>query len=158
MRTETDGAAIARSVMDANLYMTIGTVDASGLPWTTPVYFSANEYRDLYWVSHPDATHSENIAERPDVSIVVFDSQVAPGDGQAVYMRAQASELTDTPGFEAGLERFNFARYDDPTRHGLKVFGRDSVLPPGGLRLYRAVVSQHFVLEEDVDRRMRVAP
>lgn len=158
MTTRASDAETARSIMDANNYMVIGSADVDGTPWATPVYFTAYEYRELYWVSHPDARHSENVAVRPDVGIVVFDSQVAPGNGQAVYMAAHATELTDTPDFETGLERFNYARYAEPTEHGLSVFGPERVLPPANLRLYRATVSQHFVLEPDVDRRVAVEP
>lgn len=158
MATKTSDAATARDIMDANQYMVIGTADADGRPWATPVYFTAYEYRELYWVSHHDARHSANIAVRPDVGIVVFDSQVRPGDGQAVYMAAHATELTGTSDFETGLERFNYARYAEPTEHHLTVFEADRVRPPANLRLYRATVSQHFVLEQDVDRRVPVEP
>ena len=30
----------AAAVIEANKYMTLGTVDADGLPWVTPVYFT----------------------------------------------------------------------------------------------------------------------
>lgn len=156
--TRTSDAATARAIMDANLYMVLGTADGTGAPWATPVYFTAYDYRELYWVSHPDARHSESIAVRPEVGAVVFDSNVAPGNGQAVYLRAHATELTDDPDFESGLERFNYARYAEPERHGLTVFGAESVRAPRSLRLYRATVSEHFVLEPDVDRRVPVEP
>ena len=92
--------AVARAILDANHYMTLGTADAAGNPWVSPVFFAADRYRDLYWISSPEATHSRNLGARPELSIVVFDSQAPVGTGQAVYMAATAAELSG-----ADLER-----------------------------------------------------
>jgi hypothetical protein len=53
------------------------------------------DYRDAYWLSSPDAQHSRNIQERPEVSIVVFNSAVDPHTGQAVYLEAVAGRVHD---------------------------------------------------------------
>ena len=74
--TETDLDAHARALVDANLYVALGTADADGSPWVTPVYFATADYADYYWVSAEDAAHSRNIEARPEVSMVIFDSQV----------------------------------------------------------------------------------
>jgi hypothetical protein len=44
----------------------------------------AGAYREFFWVSSPDSTHSRNLAGRPDVSIVIFDSSVPISTGQGV--------------------------------------------------------------------------
>jgi hypothetical protein len=44
-------------------------------------------------VSRPGARHSRNLAVRPEVGIVIFDSTVPEGEGQAVYVEALAAEL-----------------------------------------------------------------
>src|ERR687891_376250 len=85
---------IARAVIDANLYMVLGTAGEDGRPWVTPVYYSAGGYTDFYWVSRPEAVHSRNIAARPQVSIVIFNSQTPIGTAQAVYMSGVAEEVT----------------------------------------------------------------
>jgi nitroimidazol reductase NimA-like FMN-containing flavoprotein (pyridoxamine 5'-phosphate oxidase superfamily) len=71
--------------------MVLGTADEAGLPWVTPVWFAPNGYREFLWVSDPERRHSWNLAVRPQVSIVIFDSTVPIGTGQAVY-RAVASD------------------------------------------------------------------
>ena len=91
--------AIARRVIDSNQFMTIGTADDEGVPWVSPVWYAPVEYREFFWVSDPEARHSSNIAARPRVAIVVFDSHEA-GGCKAVYVSATASEVTD-----ADLER-----------------------------------------------------
>jgi hypothetical protein len=45
--------AVARAILDANLYMTLGTADADGRPWASPVFFAADRYRDLYLEVYP---------------------------------------------------------------------------------------------------------
>src|SRR5215211_3016725 len=63
--------------------------------WVSPVYYAPEGYATFYWVSSPEATHSRNIAARPDVGIVIFDSRTPVDSGQGVYVRAIAQELTD---------------------------------------------------------------
>src|SRR5690242_7373471 len=105
MKQPEDPGALARAIIDAHLYMVIGTADGSGQPWVSPVYFASVGYREFYWVSLPNAQHSLNIAVRPQVSIVIFDSQAAINTGQGVYMSAVAEELTGTDR-DRGLEIF----------------------------------------------------
>ena len=145
-----DPAATARAIIDASLYMVLGTVDDRGRPWTSPVYYAPERYRDFYWVSRPDALHSRNLAGRPHVSIVIFDSSVPIGTGQGVYMTAVAAELI-------GAER------EEPVRvfsrrsleHGGHEWTVADVEPPAELRLYRASATAHYTLGGD-DRRVEV--
>jgi hypothetical protein len=65
-----DLEATARSIIESNLYMVLGTADGSGQPWVSPVYYAAEGYTEFYWVSSPDATHSRNLAARPHIRIV----------------------------------------------------------------------------------------
>jgi nitroimidazol reductase NimA-like FMN-containing flavoprotein (pyridoxamine 5'-phosphate oxidase superfamily) len=131
---------MARSILDANAYMTLATADGDGRPWATPVYFAHLGYRDFYWISTPRVTHSRNVAVRPEVGIVVFDSQIAVGSGQAVYMEATARQLTEAE-TEAGL-----AFDPGPNARGARDFAIDQLREPAPHRLYRATVSRHWVL------------
>jgi len=140
-----DRATLARTIIDANMYMVLGTADESGAPWAIPVYFSHREYREFYWISSPEVRHSRNIAVRPQASIVVFDSQVRVGKGQAAYMAAVAEELTG-PDIDRGLEVYN-GRFSNPAEHGVSVIQSEDVQAPGLYRLYRAVASEHWVLD-----------
>ena len=77
-----DPATVARGIIDANRYMTLATADGDGRPWASPVWYAHQGYTDLYWVSRPEARHSRNLAVRPEVSIVIFDSTVPEGTGR----------------------------------------------------------------------------
>ena len=151
---------LAREVIDSNRYMTLGTADADGHPWVTPVWFASEDYRHFHWVSSPDARHSRNVAARPEVAITIFDSTVPVGGAQAVYMSGRAEELTDTE-LERGIEVFGRLSEEEGRRWGL-----DDVQQPSLFRLYRAVASEHYVLirggepelGSGVDRREPVTP
>jgi Pyridoxamine 5'-phosphate oxidase len=86
---------LARRVIDGNHYMVLGTRDPDGEPRLSPVYYTPARYTDLYWVSSPDARHSRNIAEHPEVRIVIYDSTVPVGAGECVYLSATAKQLAD---------------------------------------------------------------
>jgi uncharacterized pyridoxamine 5'-phosphate oxidase family protein len=92
---EQDLAAIATAIVDANQYMTLATADAQGQPWASPVLFATADYVEFYWLSAAETTHSRNLAQRPQISIVIFDSRAAEGSGQAVYLSAAAAQVPD---------------------------------------------------------------
>ena len=135
-------AAVARRVIDENVYMVLGTADAAGRPWVSPVFYGVERYRDFYWVSAPDVVHSRNLAERPELSIVVFDSRAAVGTGDetAVYMAGSAAEIP--PGdLEQTLATFpGFADF------GGREFTAADLREPAPYRPYRATVTDHFML------------
>lgn len=140
-----DLGAVVREIINANMYMVLGTADESGGPWATPVYFAHKEYRDFYWMSAHKVRHFLNIAVRPQVSIVVFNSQVPVGTGQAVYMSATAEELAGVD-FDRGLDIYN-GRFSNRAEHGVRLIASEDVQAPALYRLYRAVVSEHGVLD-----------
>ena len=134
-------ADVVRSVIDANSYMALGTADKAGNPWVSPVWFASEDYRNFHWVSSPDAKHSRNLATHPEVAIAIFDSSVPVGGAQAVYLKGVAKQLTDAE-LEQGLEIFDRVSRQDIGR----AFGLDDVQGSALLRLYRATVSEHWVL------------
>ena len=124
--------------------MVLGTADENGQPWASPVYFSSDKYREFYWMSSPEVRHSRNILSRPQISIVIFDSRVRAGMGQAVYMSAVAEELSGVE-FDRGLQIYN-GRFQNPAEHGLLTIKPEDVQAPALYRLYRAVAQEHWVL------------
>jgi Pyridoxamine 5'-phosphate oxidase len=95
MSANPDLNARARRVIEANHYMTLATLDPDSRPRLSPVYYTAARYSDFYWLSSPGARHSGNIAARPQVEIVIFDSTAAVGEGEAVYLSAVANAVRD---------------------------------------------------------------
>ena len=130
---------MAREVLDTNRYMTLGTADPDGRPRVSPVYFAPDDYSLLHWISSPAAQHSQNVARRPDVSLVVFDSRALVGTARAVYMTARAEQVPEHE-LESCIEVACRARFPEQ-----QPFPAEQLRPPSALRLYRAVVSEHSV-------------
>ncbi|MCE7004776.1 pyridoxamine 5'-phosphate oxidase family protein [Kibdelosporangium philippinense] len=149
------GDAIARAVLDANSFMTLATADESGLPWASPVWFATENCREFYWLSSPETRHSKNLAVRPELSIVIYDTTVLPGNAQAVYMVATAAQVASED-LEAALALYSRVSVES----GLKEFGLDSVTGDARLRLYRATATEHYILDPDagIDTRIAVSP
>jgi len=145
-----DEAGIAREIVERSLYMVVATADPSGQPWASPVYFAHRDYREFFWVSEPDATHSVNLRDRREVGIVIFDSSVPINSGQGVYISGVAQEL---PAHETaeGLEAFS-ARSQS---HGGEEWSEEDIRPPARHRLFRATAEATYVLDEH-DHRVEV--
>src|SRR3954469_4467769 len=131
---------MARRVLDGNRSLVLGTVEDDGSPRLSPVYFTPARYRDLYWVSSPDAQHSRNVRKRPRVQVVVFDSSSLPGQSEAVYLSATARELSSDELTEAVL-----AEAFDPDTRGGRAFSVTELSGDGDLRLYVASASTYEV-------------
>jgi nitroimidazol reductase NimA-like FMN-containing flavoprotein (pyridoxamine 5'-phosphate oxidase superfamily) len=143
-------ATTARQIIDASLYMVLATADRSGQPWATPVYFAHRDYRDFFWVSEPEATHSVNLRDRREVGIVIFDSTVPISTGQGVYVSGVAQEL---PAHETaeGLEIYSRRTAE----HGGDEWSDEDVRPPSRHRLFQATAEAVYVLDEH-DHRVEV--
>jgi Pyridoxamine 5'-phosphate oxidase len=132
--------AYARDLIDANLYVTLGTADGDGAPWVSPVYFATADYAAFFWMSAIDTVHSRNLAGRPEMSMVIFDSQVPPYHGRAVYLSATAAELAG-PDLPRGLEI-----YPRPASRDVISVELSDFTAPSRYRLYRADVTGASVL------------
>lgn len=130
---------ILRSIIAANQFLTLATADGNGKPWASPVWYAHVEHRAFYWLSSPDAQHSRNLAVRPELAIVIFDSH-RTGGWNAVYFSAMAEQLEDV---DDGISIYS-ARSQEK---GFGPWTRDRVLPPAKHRLYRATTLEHFVLD-----------
>lgn len=141
----------ARHIIDANSYLTLATAGADGVPWASPVWFGHDDYTTFFWMSQPTARHSQNIAERADIGIVIFDSTVSPRDRNAVYVEAVADEVPDID-----LERVVAIYSARSVARGLEPLTLHEVTGVASFRLYRARALAQFVLEDEHDRRVPV--
>jgi len=135
-------ADAARRIVDANSYLVLATVDESGHPWATPVWFAAVGREQFIWVSRTEARHSQNIARSSAVGIVIFDSSVPAGQAEAAYFEAHAAEVTDDERAQA-LGAYTTGSL----AHGLRAWTEQDITGDSPYRLYRATVSDVSVLE-----------
>ena len=139
----------AQEILDANSYTTIATADTHGTPWVSPVWFAPEGPSHLLWVSDPGARHSRNIAQRPQIAVVVFDSRAAIGAAQGLYLTATAVQVHD------GLAEAIAAFSAHSVRSGAAAWGPEDVTGPARLRLYGATVAERWLLGAQ-DRRIPV--
>ena len=137
-------AGQARDIIGRIAYMVIGTADADGAPWATPVYFATDGDGDFYWVSSHEARHSRNISARPQVGIVIFDSTVPIGTGQGVYIEARAQQV-DGAELDRALEVFSVRSI----AHGGRAWTHDDVQGDTLIRMYRATALSYSMLAKD---------
>ena len=133
-----------RDIIEASRCLVLATADASGRPWSTPVYFAHIDFTEFFWVSSPEVTHSRNVAVRPEVGIAIFDSHAVIGTGQGVYMSAVAA-LVEGGEAARGIEAFSRRSVG----HGGLEWTSEDVRPGAGLRLYRAIADSHWILAKD---------
>lgn len=148
--------AIAKDILDSIFYMTLGTADANGQPWVSPVYYASADYHEFYWISSPEAQHSRNIVLRPQISIVIFDSRIPIGMGQAVYISGVAQEVNESD-LVRSLAIYN-GRFQNPSEHEARTILLEQVSGTGLYRLYRAVAHEYWMLDREShpDRRISI--
>ena len=140
----------ARELIAANRYMTLATADAAGRPWISPVWFAPHDDGFL-WISRPDSRHSRNLAERPELALVIFDSTARPAERQALYVEAVAEQL-DGERCDAAVARFS----EHSVADDLAPLSVDAVTGSGPFRMYHAAVTAAFMLEDERDFRIPV--
>jgi general stress protein 26 len=127
-------------------YLVLGTADPVGTPWVTPVFYAPDGERRVFWVSSPDSRHSRNVAARPAVAIMLFDTDAPLGRAEALYLEATAG-LVDDRARAAAVELLN-SRLSARQQLGL-----DDPGPAGPMRVYQARITRHYVLIRGGDPR-----
>lgn len=134
-----------RAIIERSLYMVLGTADADGRPWASPVYFATDGEGVFCWVSSREARHSTNIAVRPEIGIVIFDSGAPIGTGQGVYIEARAEQVTSGWELDHCLAIFSQRSIE----HGGSTWTREDVEGETLIRMYRATASSYSMLAKD---------
>ena len=86
---------------------------------------------NFYWGSYRDSQHSKNIGNKEDIFLVIYDSTVATGTGEGVYIDATATELKDP-------KEIKFAHHLLRTRHSVPYWKIEQVQGSTLIRLYKA--------------------
>jgi hypothetical protein len=140
-------AAAAKAIVDSNRYMTLATADESGVPWASPVWFAAVDYREFFWVSRPEARHSRNLARA-----------AAGGDRdlRLAGARRRRAGRVRVCRRRGGRRHRDRRGHRDLTRRskvqGLPVWTSDQVRAEARHRLYRATTTEHYVLSPRDER------
>jgi len=130
-------------------FMTLGTADAHGVPWVSPVEFVCDEELRFHWRSASDARHSSNIRVNPRAALAIYDSAQLPGSGhvQGLYVEGNAEEPlpSEVEAFLPGLTRWiswRDAGRVTPRPDRSSLTGDD-----GPFRLYRLTATGTYALD-----------
>ena len=124
----------AKQIIESNIYMTLATASKSGQPWISPVFFVYDASYNLYWISSKESRHSNLVRGNNKVAIVIFDSSAIEGEGDAVYLEAEAEEMNDESEIAEIAEIWN----KRATQEEFQVSGSDKVVGEAVWRIYRA--------------------
>jgi len=128
---------IARYIIDNSDLMTVATANKDGKPWVSPVGYSVDKDYNLYWTSHKDAIHSQNVRLRPEVAIVIVGKNPEENmDG--VYFDATTEELNDPLELEAAIQLVNGRNKESKYVIG----STDNVTGDAIWRIYKATPKQ----------------
>lgn len=125
----------AKELLRTVRHAALATVNEDGSPHNSPVFAGFNDHVQMFWSSHPDTLHSQNIARTGQAYIVVFDSL---DKGGGLYINAQVSKVADKD-LPAALRDYNRARL----RHLREEVPLEAV--QGEQRLYCATPVQLWV-------------
>ncbi|MBM3210164.1 pyridoxamine 5'-phosphate oxidase family protein [Candidatus Saccharibacteria bacterium] len=78
-------------ILDGVRVGSLATVQQDGRPWNTPLHLAFDE-ENVYWLSSPETVHSKNIAERPQISIVIWSPDKSSGL-KGIYIQSTAQAL-----------------------------------------------------------------
>lgn len=139
----------AQRLIEENQYLTLATADLKGRPWCSTVWYAAwqrssSPHRlavQFIWLSLPDALHSRNLSDRPEVGISIFDSAQPAGTGDGLQFGALA-ERAPSADLDEAAAVFSHAS----VAAGGGTWTRAQVEEPARPRLYIARIDSGFLL------------
>ncbi len=139
----------AQRLLEEIRYLTLATADGNGRPWSSTVWYAAWRRSrspealavDLVWLSRPEAQHSRNLVERPEVGLSIFDSHQPAGTGIGLQLAARA-EPVPTDELDEALRAFSQAS----VAAGGGPWTREKLEEPAVLRPYVARIETALLL------------
>ena len=131
-------AATAKEIIRRIPYITIASISAEGQPWNAPVFAAYDQDYNFYWDTYRDSQKSRNIRTNKNIFLTIYDSTAPPGEGEGVYIRATAIELTD-------LKEVEFAHKLLWNRHVVPYWKLEQVQGDAPIRLYKAIPEKIWI-------------
>jgi hypothetical protein len=116
----------------------MATVNEDGSPHNTPYFFMCSaDLTRLYWGSHPQSLHSQNVARSGQVFVVLYEADKRGG----LYIRADNARIAEGDALNEALAEHNRRR---------ELQGKDAIsldYYQGGMpqRMYIAETKQFWV-------------
>lgn len=128
----------AKELLYTSKHISLATTNADGSPHNSPVRFFYDEkIEHIYWGSHIDASHSQNIVRTGHVFGALFDRVETGG----VYIKCEDGHALDGKELEVALEIVNSAR----AKEGQQEISLDYYSAGNAQKLWSAKVSNVWI-------------
>lgn len=125
---------LAKQLLAKVRHCAIATVNEDGSPHNTPVFFLPDEKLEhIYWASHPESMHSQNIARTGQVFIVIYEAVERGG----LYFKCENAHELSGDDLVEGLRVHNARR----AKEGKGPLTMDYYQPPSTQRMYGTTVT-----------------
>jgi hypothetical protein len=143
-----DSVNRAKQLLASVRHAAMATVNEDGSPHNTPYRFLADENLEyLYWGSHPDSLHSQNVARTGEVFIVMYEANESGG----LYIKAnKAHELGDTELVVALEVHNNYRHHEGKPPISVEYY------TSGPQKMYRAKIANFYVNSSEKNERGEV--
>ncbi|HEX3233994.1 MAG TPA: pyridoxamine 5'-phosphate oxidase family protein [Gemmatimonadales bacterium] len=140
-------ASVVR-ILDTNALCAMATRSESGALHISTAFFCFSPDIVLYFLSHPDSLHCQNLARTAQMAVAVFDSSQEWGDPHSGLQLHGRAGLTDPDASREarGLYGVRFPRYREVMHHALELPFPDSGFRD--LKFYRFVPQRAQILDE----------
>src|SRR5882757_1777190 len=97
----------AKELLSTVRHAAMATVNEDGSPHSTPYFFMRSEdLTHLYWGSHPDSQHSQNVARDGQIFMVLYDAIERGG----LFIQANEAHATEGEELVEALKVHNARR------------------------------------------------
>ncbi|WP_281646855.1 pyridoxamine 5'-phosphate oxidase family protein [Parendozoicomonas sp. Alg238-R29] len=78
-------------LLKSNHYCVFSTANSRAEPWSTPLFYAFDEHWRLFWISASSGRHSQNLAENPKASAVIYEPPGVSHEVSALYLSGMVS-------------------------------------------------------------------
>jgi uncharacterized protein YhbP (UPF0306 family) len=107
---------IVRSILEKGHLISLATVDENG-PWVSDLVYVFDDARNVYWLSAPDARHSQALLKNPNVAATITISTRSKEPNEALQI-AGIAEKIEGDMLEMAAKHLAKRNYPPPNKEG----------------------------------------
>lgn len=106
-KTLDEQVARAKELLGSVIHAAMATVNEDGSPHNTPYFFMCSaDLTHLYWGSHPQSVHSQNVARSGQLFVVLYEADKRGG----LFIRADTARIAEGAELDEALTEHNRRR------------------------------------------------
>ena len=147
----------AKRIVLENQYMAVATSDGNN-PWSSPLYYSVDEFFNFYFVTSYKSRHSKNLRVNPRIALSIYNSTLPPDKVDGVKIEGTANKVSILEFPKAALFYFR-KRFGDPKKRKKSILELSKYSGIGLHRLYKIIPTHVYTLassHQNADKRVEV--